>query len=715
METRLNPNPRKRILFIVQELTAGGAAYLCIKWIKRLVSLYEIDLLIIGPYETKMLAALPAGVSVVHAGQSAFSASCDRLGSISALGALRLFMRRNKIAPLAAEYQAILATSILASWQTCIAFALCRSQNKILFLVDEALATCAQARALRRNAVALSLLVTDRVVSVSSALFKNMSEHCTALKDKPCEVMWPITEMQNSPPDAQQHSILPHDKPIVLTVARLAPGKQILESLQIHHALRQQGIDFRWYIVGAGEEEGTIRAEIKRLGMEDFFILEGFQQHVANWMRQCDVFALLSVSEGCPTVIIEALQLNCVVISTEVNGVDELLVNEKTGIIVANQPDKIAQQLSRLVSDSTLRERIKNNLIQHPLKIDAGHDLQRLVKMIEAPKQSASVPACSILIPAYNQQDYLDKAISSALMQDFNALEVAVIDDASTDNTELVCAKWLADPRFRYIKNSTNLGRVKNYHYALNEVARGDWVLMLDGDDYLTDAGYIKAAWETAQNHIGEGVVFVQAGHRVEYASGNSKDVDMLPDIASSEMLVRPGNYLKFVFDTGFFTHLGILFNRAAAIRHGCYQADISSSDMDSFLRLSLQGPVILLNRIAGCWVQHGNNASASVPMHHITENVKLFRAITDLAIKQGLTSKTNINPSLSRYEAQTLAYLFAKALSSKKHHPLDTLQLIPMIIAINPKLLFNFTLLKTAAKSFIKLCLLMFKKAEPK
>jgi len=136
---------------------------------------------------------------------------------------------------------------------------------------------------------------------------------------------------------------------------------------------------------------------------------------------------------------------------------------------------------------------------------------------------------------------------------------------------------------------------------------------------------------------------------------------------------------------------------------------------MDSFLRLSLQGPVILLNRIAGCWVQHGNNASASVPMHHITENVKLFRAITDLAIKQGLTSKTNINPSLNRYEAQTLAYLFAKALSSKKHHPLDTLQLIPMIIAINPKLLFNFTLLKTAAKSFIKLCLLMFKKAEPK
>jgi len=711
----LNQHPNKRILFIVQELTAGGAAYLCIKWIRRLVNHYQIDLLIIGPYEVKMLDALPPGVSVFHAGQSAFSATCDRLGSISALGALRLFMRRNKIPPLAVEYQAVLATSILASWQACIAFALCRSQRKILFLVDEALASCAQARALRRNAVALSLLVTNQVISVSSALFKNMSEHCAALKNKPCEVMWPITEMQNSPTDTHQQRMLPHDIPIVLTVARLAPGKQILESLHIHHALRQQGINFRWHIVGEGPQQAAIGDEIKRLKMEDAFILEGFQHHVADWMRQCDIFALLSVSEGCPTVILEALQLNCVVISTEVNGVDELLVNEKTGIIVENQPDKIAQQLSRLISDSALRERIKNNLIQHPLKIDPEHDLQRLVKMIEAPQQSASVPACSILIPAYNQQDYLDKAISSALMQNFNALEVVVIDDASTDSTELVCAKWLADPRFRYIKNSTNLGRVKNYHYALNEVARGDWVLMLDGDDYLTDAGYIKAAWETAQNHIGEGIVFVQAGHRVEYASGSLKDVDILPNIASGEMLVSPGNYLKLVFETGFFTHLGILFNRAAAISHGCYQSDISSSDMESFLRLSLHGPVILLNRIAGCWVQHGNNTSASLPMHHITENVKLFRAITDLAIRQGLTSKTDINPSLTRYEAQTLAYLFSRAISNKTHHPLDTLQLIPMMIAVNPKLLFNFTLLKTAAKSFIKLCLLKLKKAEPK
>lgn len=692
----------------------GGAGYLCIKWINRLVDVYEIDLLIIGPYEAKMLTELPAKVSIFTSRRSISRSACDRLGAWSPLGVMQFFVRRAEIPMLSRDYQAVLGTSILASWRACTAFALARSTRKIIFLVDEALASHPAEQPRKRNTAEFCIETADHVVSVSRSLFESMEACCSALTHKPLEVIWPIIKIKHERTSPITYW-LKRDKPIVLSVARLTPGKQILESLYIHHALRQAGVDFRWHIVGEGPQLPFLQKEIQRLGMDDAFILEGFQRNVADWMEQCDVFAMLSASEGCPTVIIEALQLNCVVISTNVHGVDELLVNEQTGIIVPNDMNIIKQQLSRLISNAKLRQSLKNNLIRQPLNLNPERDQQRLVNMIEQPLQDFKTPAVTIIIPTYNQAAVLEQAVSSALMQDFAGLEVIVVDDASTDDTEQVCSKWLADPRFRYIKNSTNLGRVKNYHYALNEVAQGDWVLMLDGDDYLTDAGYIKAAWETAQNHIGEGVVFVQAGHRVEYASGNSKDVDMLPDIVSSEMLVRPGNYLKFVFDTGFFTHLGILFNRAAAIRQGCYQADISSSDMESFLRLSLQGPVILLNRIVGCWVQHGNNASASVPMHHITENVKLFRAITDLAIRQGLTSKTDINPSLSRYEAQTLAYLFAKAISSKKHRPLDTLQLIPMIIAINPKLLFNFTLLKTAAKSFIKLCLLMFKKAEPK
>lgn len=703
---------KQRILFIVQEFTSGGAAYLCIKWIRRLIAHYDIDLMIIGPHEAKTLAELPAAVAVFNADSSGLTSPgyMDRLRARSALGALPLLMRRTEFIPLGREYHAVLGTSILASWQACTAYALARSGKKILFLVDEALANHPQELPRKKEAVELSIQVSDTIVSVSRSLFNSMSEKCMALKGKPLEVIRPIVEMQSAR-HAQDMQVLPHDKPVILTVARLEPGKQILESLYIHHALMQKGIDFRWYIVGKGSLEAIIRSEIKRLGMEEYFILAGFQHNVADWLNQCDVFALLSVSEGCPTVIMEALHCGCPVISTEVHGADEMIIHGQTGIIVPNDESAIKMQLSRLVLDRSLRENFRQHLLRHPFELNPESDLERLITMIETPKEIPAKPAVTILIPTCNQDIYIDRAISSALMQDFSALEVIVIDDASTDNTESICQKWLHDSRFRYVRNPRNLGRVRNYQYGLRDLASGDWVLMLDGDDYLTDAGFIKTAWHALQSHPGPDVVFVQAGHRVQYSDHSQPDINILPAIDTDEAIIQPGQYPKFVFETGFFTHLGILFNRDAAINNDCYSAPISSTDMDSFLRLSLQGQVILLNRVAGCWSQHGNNASANVPVNQIAENIRVFRDVAALAINRGLISAAEINPPLSRYEAQTLAYLFYCTIGKTTHHPLDTLRLIPIIISINPYLLFNFTLLKAAARTFIHLLIRRLKK----
>ena len=63
-------------------------------------------------------------------------------------------------------------------------------------------------------------------------------------------------------------------------------------------------------------------------------------------MQQCTVFALFSASEGCPTVVIEALTLGCPVIVTDVNGVDELIDNGRTGLIVPNEMSAMAAGLT---------------------------------------------------------------------------------------------------------------------------------------------------------------------------------------------------------------------------------------------------------------------------------------------------------------------------------------------------------------------------------
>ena len=98
----------------------------------------------------------------------------------------------------------------------------------------------------------------------------------------------------------------------------------------------------------------------------------------------------------------------------------------------------------------------------------------------------------SILIPTYNQSRYLLQAVESALNQDYAHLEVIVCDDASSDWDQGLLKTFVADPRLRIHRNPHNLGRVKNYRQCLYELAKLDWVLVLDGDDFLLDHAYVR-------------------------------------------------------------------------------------------------------------------------------------------------------------------------------------------------------------------------------
>ena len=113
----------------------------------------------------------------------------------------------------------------------------------------------------------------------------------------------------------------------------------------------------------------------------------------------------------------------------------------------------------------------------------------------------------TILIPTFNQEKYLAQAIESALGQDFENLEVIVVDDASTDGTENIVQGYLNKDGFKYYRNEKNLGRVANYHHGLNDCATGDYILNLDGDDWLTDCQFIKDAAGILDNNLDVGFV----------------------------------------------------------------------------------------------------------------------------------------------------------------------------------------------------------------
>lgn len=219
-------------------------------------------------------------------------------------------------------------------------------------------------------------------------------------------------------------------------------------------------------------------------------------------------------------------------------------------------------------------------------------------------------PKVTIMIPTYKQADVVGRAISSALAQSYPNLEVVVADDASPDATPSAVAPYRTDRRVRYFRNDPNLGRVGNYRKSLYEYASGDWVLNLDGDDYLSEATFIEKA-VTAVSSLEDAVLFVGGQRFLE------EDIyrDVRPTMQALEVLTGIDFFLGWVKPTDSVPHLAALYRRDVAMRLDFYRHDIISSDWESLRRLALQGKVVVSNVVAGVWTGHENNASKSLDL----------------------------------------------------------------------------------------------------
>lgn len=91
--------------------------------------------------------------------------------------------------------------------------------------------------------------------------------------------------------------------------------------------------------------------------------------------------------------------------------------------------------------------------------------------------------AVSVVVPAYNMEKYVERAVRSALGQSLADLEVLVVDDASQDRTAAIVERLAAaDQRVRLIRLAVNGGLSVARNAAIAE-ARGEWIAVLDADD----------------------------------------------------------------------------------------------------------------------------------------------------------------------------------------------------------------------------------------
>jgi glycosyltransferase involved in cell wall biosynthesis len=142
---------------------------------------------------------------------------------------------------------------------------------------------------------------------------------------------------------------VPADTRVVGFVGRLAPEKAVGDAIA---ALPRLPDDVVLCIVGEGPEEGALRAEARRRGLEKRVVFAGFSPDVARYMASFVGLVLPSRREALPDVLREAAAIGLPVVAADVGGVREIVVPRETGLLYpSGDVDGLVRAIRSLLDD----------------------------------------------------------------------------------------------------------------------------------------------------------------------------------------------------------------------------------------------------------------------------------------------------------------------------------------------------------------------------
>ncbi len=112
----------------------------------------------------------------------------------------------------------------------------------------------------------------------------------------------------------------------------------------------------------------------------------------------------------------------------------------------------------------------------------------------------------SIIVPVFNVEDYLEECLLSAVNQDYENIEIIIVDDGSTDSSGKIIDKFKSQHAFIQSVKTKNQGQSSARNLGL-EMATGDYVLFLDSDDWF-EKNTVSLCMQTITNYNLDIVLF---------------------------------------------------------------------------------------------------------------------------------------------------------------------------------------------------------------
>lgn len=232
------------------------------------------------------------------------------------------------------------------------------------------------------------------------------------------------------------------------------------------------------------------------------------------------------------------------------------------------------------------------------------------------------MPKVSILMPAYNAQEYIAEAIDSILAQNFTDWELIIIDDGSTDASASIINQY-RDNRIYYLKNEENQGLIKTLNRGI-DYCNGDYIARMDADDVA-----MPDRLELQVKFMDSHPQYVMCGSNALVINNENKRTGRIKNLTKNNYL-----QINLLFSVPFI-HPSMIIRREMLLENRYDENYLHVEDYELWCRLAQKGKIANLSKYLLHYRWH--NTNVSVLNSEIQESQK-NRIITRQIERLGLT-----------------------------------------------------------------------------
>lgn len=225
-------------------------------------------------------------------------------------------------------------------------------------------------------------------------------------------------------------------------------------------------------------------------------------------------------------------------------------------------------------------------------------------------KVSNIYPLVSVMLPVYNQKDYIEEAIDSILIQEYPKIQIVVGDDGSSDGTVEILKEYERKypEKIVLIKNETNLGITRNCNKILSH-CKGEFIALFAGDDVWLP-GKLKKQIELFQAKP-EMVLCYTMGE--VFDSETNEVLLIAPRNKNNEAIIK-SNPIDAAFSLGE-VGCSFLIKKEAIPDHLFLEKIPFTSDMIFWVEVMTKGTIGYLEEVFVRYRRHPNNYSRNLDL----------------------------------------------------------------------------------------------------